>query len=80
MKPEDIKKLNFEQAIEQLQEMVDQIEDGQTPLDQSLEQYHQGMLLIQHCRRLLQDAEKKIEKVAAEKEPDSSQKESGKVK
>ncbi len=78
MKPEEIKKLNFEQAIENLQEVVDQIEDGQTPLDQSLDQYHSGMLLIQHCRRLLQDAEKKIEKIATEKEPKSSRKESEK--
>ena len=61
---DDISKLNFEDAIKQLRSIVDKIEQGQIPLQDSLEQYEQGMALIQHCRRILQKAEKRIEKIS----------------
>jgi len=61
---DDISKLNFEDAIKQLRTIVDKIEQGQIPLQDSLEQYEQGMALIQHCRRILQKAEKRIEKIS----------------
>lgn len=61
---DDISKLSFEDAIKQLRTIVDKIEQGQIPLQDSLEQYEQGMALIQHCRRILQTAEKRIEKIS----------------
>jgi len=61
---DEISKLNFEDAIKQLRTIVDKIEQGQIPLQDSLEQYEQGMALIQHCRRILQKAEKRIEKIS----------------
>lgn len=61
---DDISKLNFEDAIKQLRAIVDKIEQGQIPLQDSLEQYEQGMALIQHCRRILQKAERRIEKIS----------------
>ena len=61
---DDISKLNFEDAIKQLRTIVDKIEQGQIPLQDSLEQYEQGMALIQHCRQILQKAEKRIEKIS----------------
>ena len=62
--------LNFEQAIEELSGIVENIESGQTPLQSSIEQYEKGMGLIKHCREILQTAEKKIEKIAQEKAKD----------
>ena len=59
--------LNFEQAIEELSSIVEDIESGQTPLQSSIDQYEKGMGLIKHCREILQTAEKKIEKIAQEK-------------
>ena len=59
--------LNFEKAIEELSGIVENIESGQTPLQSSIEQYEKGMELIKHCREILQTAEKKIEKIAQEK-------------
>lgn len=53
--------LSFEQAIETLGSIVQKIETGQVPLQESLLQYEQGMNLIQHCRKILLDAEKRIE-------------------
>lgn len=67
-KTNDISKLSFEQAIKTLNEIVQNIESGETPLQASLEQYEEGMTLIKHCRGILQQAEKRIEKIAADSE------------
>ena len=67
-KKEDLSKLKFEDAIGQLEQIVDEIEAGDVSLETSLAQYEKGMALIKHCRGILQKAEKKIEKIAEEKE------------
>ncbi|MHC4501348.1 MAG: exodeoxyribonuclease VII small subunit [Planctomycetota bacterium] len=72
----DIEKLNFEQAIKELTSIVSQIEQGQIPLQDSLEQYERGMSLIKHCRGILQQAEKRIEKISKEGESEDSRQES----
>ena len=58
--------LSFEQAIDQLNQIVSRIEQGQVPLQESLDQYEKGMKLIQYCRGILQDAEKRIEEISAQ--------------
>jgi exodeoxyribonuclease VII small subunit len=70
---DELTKLTFEQAIGQLKEIVGKIEQGEIPLQDSLEQYEKGMALIKHCRGILQKAEKRIEKISKEEpsEPES---------
>jgi exodeoxyribonuclease VII small subunit len=73
---DDISKLSFEQAIKELTEIVGRIEQGQIALQDSLQQYEKGMGLIKHCRTILQEAEKRIEKISeaeaeAQEEPES---------
>jgi exodeoxyribonuclease VII small subunit len=63
----DIGKMSFEEAIKELTSIVSKIEQGQIPLQDSLEQYERGMALIKHCRGILQQAEKRIEKISEEK-------------
>ena len=63
-KKSEFENVSFEQAIGDLTGIVDKIETGQVPLQQSLEQYEKGMGLIQHCRQILLDAEKRIEEIA----------------
>lgn len=60
----EVESLSFEQAIGNLTEIVDKIETGQIPLAESLQQYEKGMAMIKHCRRILLDAEKRIEEIA----------------
>ena len=60
----DISKLSFEEAIKELTEIVGRIEQGQIALQDSLQQYEKGMGLIKHCRTILQEAEKRIEKIS----------------
>ena len=63
---DDIAKLSFEESIKRLKTIVDKIEQGEIPLQDSLERYEQGMALIKHCRTILQQAEKRIEKISKE--------------
>jgi len=60
---DDIGGLSFEEAIKELTNIVGKIEQGEIPLQDSLEQYEKGMTLIKHCRDILQKAEKQIEKI-----------------
>lgn len=69
-KKNDIAKLNFEQAITQLTDIVGKIEQGEIPLQDSLNQYERGMALIKHCKDILQKAEKRIEKISEQKQPE----------
>lgn len=64
----DIKELSFEEAITDLTDIVDRIEQGRIPLQESLDQYEKGMALIKHCRTILQQAEQRIEKITKEQE------------
>jgi exodeoxyribonuclease VII small subunit len=66
----DIGEMGFEEAIAGLTDIVGRIEQGQIPLQDSLQQYEKGMALIKHCRTILQKAEKRIEKIAEEKRED----------
>ena len=64
-KQKDINELSFEETISQLTQIVSQIEQGQIPLQESIEKYERGMILIKHCRGILTQAEKKIEEISA---------------
>ena len=63
-KKDDISELGFEEAITKLSEIVQSIEQGRIPLQESIEQYENGMNLIKHCRTILDKAEKRIEKIS----------------
>jgi exodeoxyribonuclease VII small subunit len=65
-KKNDIGKMSFEEAIKELGNIVAKIEQGQIPLQDSLEQYEKGMALIKHCKGILEKAEKRIEKISKE--------------
>jgi exodeoxyribonuclease VII small subunit len=62
--PAEIRKMSFEQALEELKEIVERLEQGQGELDQAIEAYQRGALLKQHCEAKLRDAEQKIAKIS----------------
>jgi exodeoxyribonuclease VII small subunit len=70
----DLTKLSFEEAIKTLTDIVTKIEQGQIPLEVSLEQYEKGMTLIRHCRSILQDAEKRIDKITKQQDGPAAEK------
>ncbi|MEX2216218.1 MAG: exodeoxyribonuclease VII small subunit [Phycisphaeraceae bacterium] len=58
------KPVKFEDAIEQLESIIERIESGDVGLEDCLTQYEQGMSLIKQCRQVLAKAEKKIAELA----------------
>ena len=60
------KKQTFEQALMELEKIVEKIEQGEIGLEESIEQYAQGMQLIKHGRDILDQAEKRIETIHKE--------------
>jgi exodeoxyribonuclease VII small subunit len=60
---EDVKAMSFEQALDALEKIVDDLERGDVPLDQSIRIYERGEALKAHCDRLLKVAEDKVEKI-----------------
>lgn len=60
-KEKEIEKLSFEQAMERLEDIVVKIENGQTGLEDAISQYEYGCKLINRCRAILDEAERKIE-------------------
>lgn len=60
---DDIKTLSFEAALQQLEEIVKRLENGQAPLAESIAIYERGEALKAHCESLLRTAEARIEKI-----------------
>ncbi len=48
----------------ELEQLVSQMEQGQQPLEQSIEQYERGNYLLKWCKGVLGEAEKKIERIS----------------
>lgn len=53
--------IQFEQAINKLEQIVKQLEKGELSLDDSLKQFEQGIKLARQCQDSLNKAEQKIE-------------------
>lgn len=59
----DIKNLSFEDALQKLETIVEQLEKGNVPLHESIAIYERGEALKAHCETLLKAAEMKVEKI-----------------
>ncbi len=62
-KSTDVSSLSFEQALDQLEKIVNDLERGDVPLEESIRIYERGEALKKHCATLLQAAEDKVEKI-----------------
>jgi exodeoxyribonuclease VII small subunit len=51
----------FEECIQRLEKIVQELEQGEVPLEKSLTLFEEGMQLSASCRKELEDAEGKIE-------------------
>jgi exodeoxyribonuclease VII small subunit len=52
---------NFEQAMKRLEEIVEQMESGDLPLEELIVRYEEGMKLVKVCQAQLASAEQRIE-------------------
>lgn len=52
---------NFETALAELNQIVDQIEHGNLTLEESLKNFERGIALTRNCQSALQAAEQKVQ-------------------
>ena len=52
--------LNFENAMNELEKIADELENGDLPLEKSVEKFEEGIKLSKDCSKILEEAEKKI--------------------
>ncbi|AGY81247.1 MULTISPECIES: exodeoxyribonuclease VII small subunit [Carnobacterium] len=60
------KKLKFEEAMQQLEEIVTNLERGDVPLEEALDQFQKGVSLSKFCKETLQNAEQTLTKIVDE--------------
>jgi exodeoxyribonuclease VII small subunit len=58
--PNEVKSLAFEAALQKLEDVVRTLEAGESPLEESLAQYEQGVQLLRHCYDKLRQAEQRV--------------------
>lgn len=63
-----IDKMHFEEALAELEEIVKKIDTGQESLSEAVDSFERGVLLKQHCEKMLADAKLKIEKITKSEE------------
>jgi exodeoxyribonuclease VII small subunit len=56
-----MKDIKFEDALQRLEQIVDQLEAGDLPLEDSLKVFEEGVALARRCAKYLEEAEKRIE-------------------
>ena len=71
----DITKLSFEEALDQLEDIVSKLEDGSINLEKSIEEYTRGVHLKNHCETKLKEATLKVEQITIDKDGKFSTKE-----
>ena len=54
---------SFEEALKKLEEIVDSLENGQLPLDESLKKFEEGIRLSRLCNKKLVETQQKVEKL-----------------
>jgi exodeoxyribonuclease VII small subunit len=62
--PAEIKALSFEEALKQLEELVRQLEKGESRLDDAISAYERGANLKKHCEAKLAEARMKVERIS----------------
>ena len=59
----DIQKLKYEEALKELEQVLDDLENGSLELEAMLERFELGKELLAHCQSLLEKAELRIREV-----------------
>ena len=60
----DIAAMSFEDALEELKEIVSRLESGEGKLEEAIAAYERGAALKRHCEAKLREAQEKIEKIS----------------
>ncbi len=64
------KEMGLEDALDDLERIVEKLEEGKMGLEESLVLFERGMFLVRQCSIRLEGAERKIESLTGEVPPD----------
>ncbi len=62
--PRDVAVMSFEQALAELEKIVQDLERGQLDLDAAITAYERGTQLKRHCEGKLREAQLRVEKIS----------------
>lgn len=68
----DQREPTFEEALAEVEAIIERIETGQSGLERSIGEYEKGVRLLARCRGLLKDAEQRIEDVTSRLQQDGA--------
>lgn len=54
------KEKTFDEAMKELESIVNQLEQGDVPLEKALDQFQEGIKLSRYCKRIVEEAEKTV--------------------
>ena len=62
---EEVDKMSFEDSMKTLEDLVKQLESGELDLDKSLEVYERAVVLRDHCKKILDESDRKVQTIMA---------------
>ncbi|MFZ5723784.1 MAG: exodeoxyribonuclease VII small subunit [Pseudomonadota bacterium] len=68
------KGLNFEESLEELEALVEQLEDGDLSLEESLAAFEKGVRIARECQDALKQAEQRVQILLQQGGPDGGEK------
>ncbi len=60
------KEKTFDEAMKDLEGIVQKLEQGDVPLEEALDQFQEGISLSRYCKRIIEDAEKTVTRMVNE--------------
>ena len=63
MSSDELEKMNFEDAMKELENLVDSLDKGDVSLDEAIAAYDRGSQLKDHCQKKLNEAKMKVETI-----------------
>ncbi len=62
--PKPVEELSYEEALAELEQVVDSLEGEQSPLEEAMKLFERGQALAARCSALLESAQLKVQKLA----------------
>jgi exodeoxyribonuclease VII small subunit len=59
----EMNEMTFEESLKELEGLVDMLENGALDLDKSLDIYENAVKLRDHCRKILENSERRVQKI-----------------
>ena len=67
----ELEKLTFEEAMQELEKLVDSLDKGNVSLDEAIAAYDRGSQLKDHCQKKLNEAKMKVETIQSSDDIDT---------